>query len=69
MTNSPRIDMSKVEAAAQRYCAAPVPEKAQCFRGYLVKTPPIAEDSARRKTLTSHGDTCRGWDHPSFLHD
>ena len=69
MTNSPRIDMSKVEAAAQRYGAAPKPAPVKPFRDLPLKPSPIAEDSARRKVLKSHGDPCRGWDHPSFLHD
>lgn len=61
MTNSPRIDHAKVRRAVMVY-GKPEPAARKDAGAQAPR------DAALRKTLTSHGRPCRGWDHPNFLH-
>lgn len=58
-------DMTKVLAALERYSKRP---KRKDWRTYPVKPSPIAADAAIRKPLKSHGNPCKGYFHPDFLH-
>lgn len=68
MNPPPEPDMVKVKAAvaaieARRRAGAPD------HRTYPPPPSPPAVDAAIRKPLTSHGDPCRGFDHPHFLNN
>ena len=67
MTPPPQPDMAKVRAALRRY--GPKFPLAKDYHTAPLGPSPVAQDAAIRKPLTSHGNPCRGFDHPHFLNN